>query len=68
MPDSLRAIEDCHQARLQLIATRLAADGRDDLIRRSKMLGLTITEIAVLIGLSRQHVSGIANAGKREGQ
>ena len=32
------------------------------------MLGLTITEIAVLIGLSRQHVSGIANAGKREGQ
>lgn len=57
-------IDEQHQARLALVqyAKYTRPGYRDSLIRRAHRAGITPTEIANLLGMSRQRASEIANA------
>lgn len=54
-------IEARHQAYIALVNCAWYRRERDNLIRRANDLGITITEIARILGMNRGHVSGIAN-------
>ena len=50
-----------HAIRTELVAYREFRDRRDDAMRKARELGLTVTEIAGLTGMTRQQVSRIVN-------
>ena len=57
------AIEARHQARLKLVQYHAFHAERDQLMRDARACGVSVSEIARLIGMARGHVSRIINGG-----
>ena len=55
-------LEAQYQARISLVNCAMYRRERDNLIRHAHRMGITITEIARILGMNRGHISDIANA------
>ena len=58
---SREQLEHQHELRGKLLAIGAGRTERDQLIRDAAAAGISTSEIARLVGLTRQHVSGLAN-------
>ena len=59
-------LEAQHQARMSLVQCAQYIRSRDMLIRHASAVGISQAEIGRILGLSRQHVSVIANRAETE--